>query len=68
MITKARQRRRLAIPQHEFRFAADTFNLFHDTTQDGDRLAREQAQAERARRQGAAAQPSLFTRKEPARE
>ena len=31
-----RTRGRLPIPQHEFGFAPDTFNLFQQTTQDGD--------------------------------
>lgn len=37
------------IPQYEFAFARDAFNLFSEATLDGDRLAREQAAAERAR-------------------
>jgi hypothetical protein len=58
---KPHRRHRLPIPQHEFGFAPQAFNLFPETTQDGDRLARERAEADRARRAAAAAQPRLFT-------
>ncbi len=58
----------LPIPQHEFGFAPDTFNLFQETTLDGERIARERAQAEEARRQADAAQARLFDGKEQAHE
>ena len=45
-----RNRRRLPIPQHEFGFTPSTFNLIQDTGLDGDRISREQAEADRARR------------------
>ena len=51
-----RNRRRLPIPQHEFGFTPDTFNLAIETGLDGDRLTRERAEAERARRMAEAAQ------------
>ena len=36
-----RNRRRLPVPQHEFGFAPDTFNLIQETGLDGERIARE---------------------------
>ncbi|MGA2541682.1 MAG: hypothetical protein ABSG78_09045 [Verrucomicrobiota bacterium] len=60
-----RRRRRLPIPQHEFPFAPELFNLFTETTQDGDGLARERAEADRARRAADSAQPRLFTLQDP---
>jgi hypothetical protein len=56
-----RNRRRLPVPQHEFGFASQAFNLFTDTTLDGDRIARERAEADRARRAADSAQARLFT-------
>ena len=41
---------RLAIPQHEFGFSPDTFNLYLDTAMDGERIAREHAEAQKARK------------------
>lgn len=55
-----RNKRRLPIPQHEFGFAPDAFNLIRDTGLDGGRLAREREEAERARRLADAAQAVLF--------
>ena len=55
-----RNRRRLPVPQHEFRFMPDTFNLIAETGLDGDRVARERAEADRARRRAEAAQVVLF--------
>jgi len=57
------KRRPLPIPQHEFGFTPETFNLIQDTAPDGDRLAREQAdQAARAqaRRDAVRSHPQLF--------
>jgi hypothetical protein len=54
------RRRRLPIPQHEFGFTPHTFNLMADTGTDGDRVARERAEADRARRAAEAAQSLLF--------
>ena len=59
-----RNKRRLPIPQHEFGFTLDTFNLFLESALDGERIAREQAEAERRRRAAEAAQTALFTTKE----
>jgi hypothetical protein len=54
-------RRRLPVPQHEFGFTPQAFNLFTETTLDGDRISREQTEADRARRAAESAQPHLFT-------
>jgi hypothetical protein len=54
-----RHRRRLPIPQHEFGFAPQAFNLFQETTLDGERLAREGADIDLARRIAEAAQGAL---------
>ena len=56
-----RSKRRLPIPQHEFGFAPDAFNLIQDTGLDGDRLAREREEAQRARHLADKAQTVLFT-------
>ena len=55
-----RNRRRLPIPQHEFGFTPATFNLIQDTGLDGDRISREQAEADRARHAAESAQARLF--------
>jgi hypothetical protein len=55
-----RNRRRLPVPQHEFGFTPDTFNLIQETGVDGDRIARERDAADRARRMAEAAQVVLF--------
>jgi hypothetical protein len=51
---------RLPIPQHEFGFVPDTFTLMQDTGLDGDRISKELAEADRARRATDAAQTRLF--------
>jgi hypothetical protein len=51
-----RGRRRLHIPQHEFCFTPQAFNLFAEATLDGERIARERAEADRARQIAEAAQ------------
>jgi hypothetical protein len=56
-----RNRRRLPVPQHEFGFAPNAFNLIQETGLDGERLAREREEAERARYLAEQAQPVLFT-------
>jgi hypothetical protein len=58
-----RHRRRLPVPQHEFGFTPDTFNLAVETAIDGERIARERAEADRARRLAEAAQAALFPNK-----
>ena len=55
-----RNRRRLPVPQHEFGFVPDTFTLIQDTGLDGERLARERAEADRARETAEKAQAALF--------
>jgi hypothetical protein len=56
-----RNRRRLPIPQHEFGFVPDTFTLIVESGIDGDRISREQAEADRARRAAESAQARLFS-------
>jgi len=56
-----RTKRRVVVPQYEFGFAPDTFNLMQETAMDGDRITRERAEADLARRMGEAAQPPLFS-------
>ena len=49
-------------PPREFTFARETFNLYIETTEDGERVAREQAeraQAEQARRDALRNHPTL---------
>jgi ABC-type transport system involved in Fe-S cluster assembly fused permease/ATPase subunit len=60
-----RTRRRLHIPQHEFGFTPQAFNLFQDTTLDGERIAHERDEADHARRAAEAAQSCLFTAMPP---
>jgi hypothetical protein len=59
-----RRNHRLPTPQHEFGFTPDTFNLIQDTAPDGERIARERAEADEARRVSASAQAPLFTPQE----
>ena len=54
-------KRRLPIPQHEFGFAPNAFNLIAETGLDGGRIAREREEAQRARHLADKAQPVLFT-------
>jgi hypothetical protein len=56
-----RNRRRLPIPQHEFGFTPDTFNLIQESGIDGERIAREHDEAENARCMAEAAQAALFS-------
>jgi hypothetical protein len=58
---RTKRTRRLRIPQHEFGFTAETFRLFSESGQDGERLSRERAEADRARRLAEEAQAALFT-------
>jgi hypothetical protein len=55
-----RNRRRLPIPQHEFGFTQDTFNLIIETGLDGERITRERGEADRARQLAEAAQAGFF--------
>jgi hypothetical protein len=52
--------KRLPVPQKEFGFTPDTFNLFQECTNDGEHLAREREQAERERQLVEMAQSALF--------
>lgn len=61
-----RNKHRLPIPQHEFGFSPDTFNLFAETALDGERIAHEQAEAEQARFLAESAQAALFQNRKPA--
>ena len=56
-----RNRHCLPIPQHEFGFAPNAFNLIQETGFDGERIAREREETERARHLADKAQPVLFT-------
>jgi hypothetical protein len=58
-----RNRRRLPAKQREFGFAPETFNLFAEATLDGERMAREQAEADHARELAEAAQAALFPKR-----
>ena len=58
--TMRRNRRRLPVPQHEFPFMPGTFNLVVANWTDGDRIAREQAEADRARHAAESQQAALF--------
>jgi hypothetical protein len=50
----------LPIPQNEFGFAPAVFNLFAESTTDGERISREREQAEQQRQLAEVAQTSLF--------
>jgi hypothetical protein len=56
-----RNRRRLPVPQHEFGFTPDTFNLIAENGLDGERITRERGEADHARRLAEAAQAAFFT-------
>jgi hypothetical protein len=58
------KKRRLPIPQHEFGFTPQVFNLIQDHAVDGWRISRDRAEVENARRRVMAAQTEIqmFTR------
>ena len=62
-----RTARRLPIPQHEFGFTPDTFNLIQDTVTDGERITRERAETDKPRELAEQSQSRLFVGKERAR-
>jgi hypothetical protein len=62
-----RNRRPLPVPQHEFCFTVEVFRLFSETGLDGERLARERDEADRARALAEKAQARLFVPKSKAR-
>jgi len=53
-------KRRLPIPQWEFGFAPDTFNLIVETGVDGERIAKEHEQVKNARQLAEKAQAPLL--------
>ncbi len=55
-----RNRRRLPVPQREFGFTPDTFNLVVELGIDGERIARERAEAQKDKALAEAAQAALF--------
>ena len=55
-----KRRRQMPIPQHEFGFTPDTFNLAQETTVDGERISRECDEAEEARRNADRAQTEIL--------
>jgi hypothetical protein len=55
-----RTKHRLPLPQHEFGFTPETFNLFAEVSLDGERIAREQAEAEQTRLAADTAQAAFF--------
>ena len=59
--TMKRSKRRLPIPQNEFGFTPDTFSLFAEFGLDGERITREQTEAQQARRAAESAQAALFS-------
>ena len=58
-----KRNRLLPLAQFEFGFAPEYFNLFQQTALDGERIARERAEAERARELANAAQVKLFAKR-----
>ena len=58
-----RTKRRLPLPQHEFGYAPATFSLFAEVSLDGERIAREQAEAEQLRLAAETAQAVFFNPK-----
>ena len=55
-----RNKRRLPLPQHEFGFTPDTFNLFAEVSLDGERITREQAEAEQSTPRGGGSAGRVF--------
>ena len=56
-----KRRKPMPIPQWEFGFTADSFNLIQETGFDGERIAREKEEMEKARKKSDVAQTALFT-------
>ncbi len=50
----------MPVPQKEFGFTVETFNLFQESTLDGERITREQEQAKAASEREAAEQAQMF--------
>jgi hypothetical protein len=62
---RTKRARRLPISQQEFGFVPDTFTLMQENGLDGDRVAHERDEADRAREIAEAAQAVLFTTTKP---
>ena len=62
--TMKRSKRPLPIPQHEFGFTPDTFSLFPEFGLDGERITKEQTEAQQARLAAESAQAAFFTPQE----
>jgi len=56
-----RNKRRLPVPQWEFGFTPETFNLIQESGIDGERMARERAEANRVRRNAETTPAALFS-------
>jgi hypothetical protein len=54
-----RSKRPLPIPQHEFGFTPNTFNLMIETAVDGERISHERTEADCARQTAEQAQTTL---------
>jgi len=52
--------KRLPIPQKEFGFIPDAFNLFQESTVDGERMSREHEESEKARQHAEQAQGAFL--------
>ncbi len=61
------KRKRMPIPQWEFGFSAETFNLMQESGIDGERIARERREAEQNHELANAAQEKLFSQKQKTR-
>ena len=55
-----KRKKRLPVPQWEFGFAPDTFNLIAETGVDGERIDQEREKMEKQRQVFEKAQSSLF--------
>ncbi len=55
-----KRHRKMPIPQKEFGFTMDTFNLIQDWTMDGELISRERERAARERERTEAAQPPML--------
>ena len=58
-----RSKKPMPIPQWEFGFTAEAFNLTCEVSADGERITRERAECEQAKRQAEEKQIRLFTPK-----
>jgi hypothetical protein len=63
LVIMKRRIKRMPIPQWEFGFARDSFNLIAESGLDGERLSRERQELERSKEAAATAQNTLFVLK-----